>query len=129
MAAADLSLGDAARALGVSVDTLRRWDAAGKLRTTRDGRNRRRVPAGEVERLRDRPRRQAPGDGLSARNRFPGIVRSVEVDGVMALVEIEAGPFRVTAAVTRDAVEELGLREGAHATAAIKATSVMIEAG
>jgi molybdopterin-binding protein len=113
----------------VSVDTLRRWDRAGKVHTTRDERNRRRVPAAEIERLRSRPRRHGAGDGLSARNRFAGIVRSVEVDGVMALVEIEAGPFLVTAAVTRDAVEELGLRAGMPATAAVKATSVMVEAG
>lgn len=124
---ADLTLGEAARALGVSVDTLRRWDRDGKLRTTRDAGNRRRVPSGEVERLSERPRRQGTGDRLSARNRFPGIVRSVEVDGVMALVEIEAGPFRVTAAITRDAVEELGLAPGVEATAAVKATSVMID--
>ena len=123
----DLTLGEAARALGVSVDTLRRWDRDGKLRTTRDGRNRRRVPASEVERLSERPRRRETGDRLSARNRFPGVVRSVEVDGVMALVEIEAGPFRVTAAITRDAVEELGLAPGVEATAAVKATSVMID--
>ena len=95
---ADLTLGDAARAIGVSADTLRRWDRVGKLRTVRD-----------------------------ARNRFPGVVTSVEVDGVMALVEIEAGPFRVTAAVTRDAVDELGLAPGVAATAAVKATSVMVE--
>src|ERR687891_2933077 len=112
-----LSMGEAARALGVSVDTLRRWDRAGKLRTTRDERNRRRVPAAEVERLRATPERHRTGATLSARNRFPGVVRSVESDGVMALVEIEAGPFRVTAAVTRDSVEELGLVEGARATA------------
>jgi molybdopterin-binding protein len=125
--AKDLSLGDAARALGVSVDTLRRWDRAGKLRTTRDERDRRRVPRAEVERLTSRPDRHAAGDALSARNRFPGVVRSVEVDGVMALVEIEAGPHRVTAAITRDAVEELGLAEGVRATATVKATSVMVE--
>jgi molybdopterin-binding protein len=124
-----LSLGDAARALGVSVDTLRRWDRAGKLETDRDERGRRLVPVAEVERLRERPRRHETGDALSARNRFPGIVRSVEVDGVMALVEIEAGPFRLTGAVTRDAVEELGLVEGVKATARVKATSVMIERG
>jgi molybdopterin-binding protein len=126
--AGDLSLGDAAKALGVSVDTLRRWDRAGKLTTTRDDRNRRRVPAGEIRRLRERPDRHRAGDQLSARNRFHGVVRSVEVSGVMALVEIEAGPHRVTAAITRDAVEELGLAEGVPATALVKATSVMIEA-
>jgi molybdopterin-binding protein len=129
MAAADLSLGEAAKALGVSVDTLRRWDAAGKIRTKRDSRNRRRVPGAEVERLRDTPERHRTGHTLSARNRFPGVVTSVEADGVMALVEIEAGPFRVTAAVTRDSVEELGLVEGARATATVKATSVMVERG
>jgi molybdopterin-binding protein len=124
---ADLTLGEAARALGVSPDTLRRWDRAGKLRTTRDARNRRLVPQAEIERLSPHPRRHGTGDQLSARNRFPGIVTSVEVDGVMALVEIEAGPFRVTAAVTRDAVEELGLAPGVPATAAVKATSEMVE--
>jgi molybdopterin-binding protein len=124
---ADLTLGEAARALGVSADTLRRWDRAGKLRTTRDARNRRLVPAAEVERLSRQPRRHETGHALSARNRFPGVVRSVQVDGVMALVEIEAGPFRLTAAVTRDSVEELGLAPGVAATAAVKATSVMVE--
>jgi molybdopterin-binding protein len=125
----DLSLGEAARAIGVSVDTLRRWDRDGKLETVRDPRNQRRVPRREVERLTSRPERHAVGDGLSARNRFPGVVASVEVDGVMALVELEAGPHRITAAITRDAVRELGLAEGARATATVKATSVMIESG
>jgi molybdopterin-binding protein len=124
-----LLLGDAARAIGVSSDTLRRWERAGKLRTTRDAANRRRVPAREVERLSQHPSRHKAGDALSARNRFPGVVRSVEVDGVMALVEIEAGPHLVTAAVTRDAVEELGLAPGVPATATVKATSVMVERG
>ena len=122
-----LLLGDAARAIGVSTDTLRRWERAGKLRTTRDPANRRRVPRREVERLSRRPQRHQAGDRLSARNRFPGVVRSVEMDGVMALVEIEAGPHLVTAAVTRDAVDELGLGPGVPATAAVKATSVMVE--
>src|SRR5918996_1206592 len=121
-----LTLGEAARAIGVSADTLRRWDRAGKLHTVRDERNRRRVPASEVARLSGRPRRHAAGDSLSARNRFRGVVTSVEVDGVMALVEIEAGPFLITAAVTRDSVEELGLAPGVEATAAVKATSVMV---
>ena len=113
----DLSLGDAARALGVSVDTLRRWDRDGKLETTRDERNRRRVPGERGRAARSHPERHRTGDTLSTRNRFPGVVTSVEVDGVMALVEIEAGPHRVTAAITRDAVEELGLAEGVEATA------------
>ena len=125
----DLTLGEAARAIGVSVDTLRRWDRAGKVETVRDDRNQRRVPRQEVERLTSRPARHSTGAGLSARNRFPGVVVSVEVDGVMALVEIEAGPHRITAAVTRDAVEELGLAPGVPATAAVKATSVMVERG
>jgi len=127
MAKLAVPLGEAAREIGVSVDTLRRWDRAGKLKTVRDERNRRLVPAAELRRLAARPRRHRTEDGLSARNRFPGVVTSVEVDGVMALVEIAAGPFRVTAAVTRDAVEELGLREGLEAVAAVKATSVMVE--
>lgn len=122
-----MTLGEAAREIGVSVDTLRRWERAGKVRAVRDERNRRRIPRREVERLAHRPRRHAAGNALSARNRFPGKVVSVEVDGVMALVEIEAGPHRVTAAITRDAVEELGLAEGVPATATVKATSVMIE--
>lgn len=122
-----MSLGEAARALGVSTDTLRRWDRANRLTTRRDEHNRRRVPVAEVERLRKAPARHATGDSLSARNRFPGTVRSVEVDGLMALVEIEAGPHRITAAVTRDAVEELGLVPGMQANAMVKATSVMVE--
>ncbi len=126
-AVAELSLTEASQAIGVSVDTLRRWDRAGKLRTTRDDRNRRMVPASEVERLRRAPARHRTGDSFSARNRFPGTVTSVEVDGVMALVEIEAGPHRITAAITRDAVEELGIVEGTEAIATVKATSVMIE--
>jgi molybdopterin-binding protein len=122
-----LSLGDAASAIGVSVDTLRRWDRAGKLRTERDERNRRRVPVSEVRRLAGAPQRHRTGDRGSARNRLTGVVRSVEVGGVMALVEIEAGPFLVTAAITRDSVRELRLAPGVPATAIVKATSVMVE--
>jgi molybdopterin-binding protein len=129
MAKGDLSLGEAAKALGVSVDTLRRWDRAGDLKTTRDSRNRRRVPAREVKRLSSSPKRHRTGDTFSARNRFPGTIVSVEVGNVMALVEIEAGPHRVTAAITKDSVEELGLAKGVKATATVKATSVMVERG
>jgi molybdopterin-binding protein len=123
----DMTLGEAAKAIGVSVDTLRRWDRLGRVSTRRDKRNRRLVPAEEVQRLRQHPIRQKTGDGFSARNRFPGRIISVEVDGVMALIEIQAGPHRVTAAVTRDSVEELGLREGLRVCARVKATSVMVE--
>lgn len=122
-----LTIGEAAKAIGVSQDTLRRWDRAGKLHTHRDERNRRLVPIDEIRRLGARRQRHATGATLSARNRLTGVVRSVEVDGVMALVELEAGPFLITAAVTRDSVEELGLVEGVQATATVKATSVMIE--
>jgi len=127
MTSRSLTLGEAARAIGVSQDTLRRWDRSGKLHTHRDERNRRMIQAEEVRRLTSRRDRHATGARLSARNRLKGVVRSVEVDGVMALVEIEAGPFLVTAAVTRDSIEELGLVEGVEATATVKATSVMIE--
>ncbi len=125
----DLSLGEAAAALGVSVDTLRRWDRNGRIQTKRDERNRRLVPASEIRRLSDRPARHRTGTERSARNRFTGVVRSVEADGVMALVELEAGEFLITAAITRDSIEELGLAAGVHATAVVKATSVMIERG
>lgn len=123
----DLTLGEAAVALGVSADTLRRWDRTGKLRTSRDARNRRLVPAAEVARLTRTPARHETRSNVSARNRFPGVVSSVEVDGVMAMVEIEAGEFLITAAITRDSVEELRLAPGVSATAMVKATSVMIE--
>jgi molybdopterin-binding protein len=123
----EMPLGQAAAAIGVSVDTLRRWDRAGKLRTRRDERGRRWVPVSEVGRLAASPRRHTTGTASSARNRFAGVVRSVEVGGVMALVEIEAGPHLVTAAITRDSVQELGLAPGVKATATVKATSVMVE--
>lgn len=114
---------DAARALGISLDTLRRWDRAGRIRTERDRANRRLVPASEVERLRGRG-----DDELSARNRFAGTVRSVEVEGFLARVEIDVtDPSRVVAIITREAVEELGLRPGVGASAIVKSTSVMVE--
>lgn len=117
------SAGEAARRLGISIDTLRRWDREGRIRTTRDAANRRVVSASEVDRLRGRD----AGHELSARNRFPGVVRDVKAEGLLAQVEIEAGPFRVVSVVTREAVEELGLRPGMPATAVVKATSVLLE--
>jgi molybdopterin-binding protein len=115
---------EAARTLGVSLDTLRRWDRSGRIATSRDSRNRRIVDAVEIERLRGESAR----DGLSARNRFHGIVTEVTIDGLMAQVEIQVTePTRVVALVTRAAVEELGLKPGMPGTAIVKATSVMIE--
>jgi molybdopterin-binding protein len=121
-----MSAGEAARALGISVDTLRRWDKEGRIRTTRDSANRRRVPVREVERLSGRAPKLRTGTRLSARNRLAGVVKSVESDVVMALVEIEAGPYLLAAAITRDAVEELALAPGVQVVATIKATSVMV---
>ena len=121
-----LPVGHAARALGISLDTLRRWDRDGRIRVVRDRANRRTVPASEVERLVGRPPRPATGSRLSARNRLAGVVRNVQADGVMAVVEIEAGPYLLAAAITRDAVEELALAPGVSVVATIKATSVMV---
>jgi molybdopterin-binding protein len=121
-----LKAGDAARALGISLDTLRRWDREGRIRCMRDSSNRRMVPSSEVERLRGGPPIVTTGARLSARNRLAGIVREVKADGVMALVEIDAGPYRLAAAITRDAVEELRLAPGVPVVATIKATSVMV---
>jgi molybdopterin-binding protein len=115
---------EAARALGISLDTLRRWDREGKIRVERDTANRRVVPAEEIDRLRG----ESGGDRLTARNRFRGVVRSVEVDGLLARVEIDVTePARVVAIVTREAVEELGLKPGDSAAGVVKSTSVMVE--
>jgi molybdopterin-binding protein len=121
-----LKAGDAARVLGISLDTLRRWDREGRLKVVRDPSNRRMVPASEVERLSGRPPRPKAPTRLSARNRLAGVVRSVEADRVVALVEIEAGPYTLAAVITRDAVEELALAPGVPVVATIKATSVMV---
>ena len=115
---------EAAAALGISVDTLRRWDRQGRIKAERDQSNRRVIPASEIERLR--------GDSgtahLSARNRFNAIVTEVKVEGLMAQVEmVVSDPVRLVALVTRDAVEELALRAGMPATAIVKSTSVMVQ--
>ncbi len=119
-----LSAAEAARALGISVDTLRRWDRDGKIAVERDTANRRVVAADEIERLRG-----PHGDEtLSARNRFRGVVRSVELDGLLAKIEIDVTePARVVAIVTRESAEELGLKAGMSAAGVVKATSVMVE--
>jgi molybdopterin-binding protein len=115
--------GEAAKRLGISLDTLRRWDRQGRIKTTRDSGNRRLVPAREIERLRGERAVQ-----FSARNRFRGTVADVRVEGLMAQVELVVDqPARVVAIVTADAVEELGLAAGMPATAVVKATSVMVQ--
>ena len=119
-----LTAAQASRALGISLDTLRRWDREGKLHVERDPANRRVVPASEVDRL----RAEEGGERLTARNRFRGVVRSVETDGLLARVEIDVTePARVVAIVTRESVEELGLAPGMSATGVVKSTSVMVE--
>ena len=114
---------EAARILGISLDTLRRWDRAGRIATERDSANRRVVAAAEIERLRGQSER-----GLSARNRLSGTVRHVRIEGLLAQVELDVGePSRVVAVITREAAEELDLQPGMSATALVKATSVMVE--
>ncbi len=117
-----LTAGEAARALGISLDTLRRWDRQGRIAVSRDAANRRVVAAGEVARLRGERE-----TGLSTRNRLPGIVRAVTTDGLMTQVEIDVTePTRVVAIITTAAADDLGLRVGSPATALVKSTSVMV---
>lgn len=119
-----LAAAEAARALGISLDTLRRWDRSGKIRVERDEANRRVVPWSEIERLKG-----AEGsERMSARNRFRGVVRTVEVEGLVARVEIDVTePARVVAIITRESAEELALEPGMSAAGVVKATSVMVE--
>ena len=119
-----VSAAQAARMLGISLDTLRRWDRDGKIEVARDEANRRVVPLAEIERLGG----SVGSQELSARNRFRGIVRSVEIDGLLARVEIDVTePSRVVAIITRESAEELGLKAGMSAAGVVKSTSVMVE--
>ena len=124
MAKQTYTASEAAAALGISLDTLRRWDKSGRLKVERDRSNRRVVAKSEIDRVR--------GDGggahISARNRFHGVVTDVQVEGLMAQVEIVVSePVRLVAVVTRDAVEELGLETGMAATAIVKSTNVILQ--
>ena len=119
------SASEAARTLGISLDTLRRWDRQGRIKTKRDSSNRRIVAAKEIERLGGGPGAEHQ---ISARNRFSGIVSQVRVEGLIAQIEmVVTEPSVLTAIVTADAVEELGIKPGNHIVAVIKSTSVMVE--
>lgn len=113
---------EAAQALGISLDTLRRWDRQGRIAVGRDASNRRIVSAAEISRLR------GSEEHISARNRFHGTVTDVKVEGLMAQVELVVNePMRLVAVITRDAIEELGLKPGMSATAIVKSTNVMVQ--
>ncbi len=128
--AAQIRVGQAAEMLGVTVETVRRWESQGRLRLERSSGGQRLVPIAEVTRLLAERRRaglERPTVAGSARNRFPGVVTRVERDGVAAVVEIVAGPHRVVSLMTAEAVDELGLVVGDEAIGVVKATNVIVE--
>src|SRR5438132_538067 len=125
-----LRVGQAAEMLGVSVETLRRWETEGRLRMERSDGGQRLVDVAEVARLVAERRRSAterPIVAQSARNRFAGIVTRIERDGVAAVVEVIAGPHRLVSLMTAEAVDELGLAVGSEAICVVKATNVIVE--
>jgi molybdopterin-binding protein len=123
-----LRIGDAAAALGLRVETIRRWERAGKIKVKRTAGGQRMVAATEMARLLgERRGKQAPTAAGSARNRFAGIVTAVKKDKIVATVEILAGQHRILALTTREAVDELGLKPGVDAVAVVKATNVIVE--
>ena len=122
--------GQVAELLGVSVDTVRRWCDEGRLGTTRSSGGHRLIAGDDLARYLSQQADAYEPDTLprqSARNRFTGIGTRVEVDGLTAGVEIQAGPHRVVSLMTRDAADDLGLEPGDVAVAAVKATTVNIE--
>ena len=130
MSADSVRVGQAAEMLGVSVETLRRWAAEGRLRVDRSEGNQRLVPLAEVSRLlaeRRRAARDRPIVAQSARNRFVGIVTRIEQDRVAAVVEVQAGPHRLVSLMTAEAVDDMGLRVGDEAVCVVKATNVIVE--
>jgi molybdopterin-binding protein len=125
-----LRVGQAAEMLGVGVDTLRRWEAEGRLRVERSAGGQRMVPVTEVTRLLAERRAATPGRpmvGGSARNRLAGIVTRIERDRIAAVVEVMAGPHRMVSLMTAEAIDDMGLRVGDEAVAVVKATNVIIE--
>jgi molybdopterin-binding protein len=125
-------MAEAARLLGVSDDTLRRWADAGRLATDVDGEGRRVVAGVELARLAVELGDHDTSGGLagtrSARNRLPGIVTRVEIDGLVAVVEVQAGPHRVVSLMTSEAARDLDLQPGDRAVGVVKSTQVVIEA-
>lgn len=119
-----LRIGEVAKAVGVSIDTLRRWEADGRVRFVRQG-NQRMLPASELAALMQA--RAGSRHKSSARNRLPGIVVSVVRDRVMAQVEMSCGDHRIVSLMSREAADELELDVGVEAIAVIKATNVVIE--
>ncbi len=119
-------IGEAAKALGVRVETLRRWEREGKLAVSRTEGGQRVVAASEVARLLADRQGWQPIAAGSARNRFPGVITEIKRDVLSATVEIQAGPHRVLAFITREAVDQLKLEVGMEAVATVKATSVMV---
>jgi molybdopterin-binding protein len=116
--------------LQVTVETLRRWEAEGRLSMERSPGGQRIVPIAEVTRLLAERRAHGPERpivGGSARTRFPGVVTRIERDRVAAVVEVIAGPHRMVSLMTAEAVEELGLEVGDEAVCVVKATNVIVE--
>ncbi|MEA2632353.1 MAG: hypothetical protein QOE66_2572 [Chloroflexota bacterium] len=125
-----MRVGQAAEMLGVSVETLRRWETEGRLRMDRSPGGQRVVAIDEVSRLLDERRRASvdrPIVAQSARNRFPGIVTRIERDRVAAVVEVIAGPHRLVSLMTAEAIDELDLKVGDEAVCVVKATNVIVE--
>ena len=121
-------VGEAAELLGVSVDTLRRWTASGRLRMRRSAGGQRLVALADLRRLQEeRRKRERPIVAQSARNRFPGVVTRVEKDRVAAVVEVQAGPHRLVSLMTAEAAEELAFVPGMAVVCVVKATNVVVE--
>ncbi|HWD69814.1 MAG TPA: TOBE domain-containing protein [Solirubrobacteraceae bacterium] len=118
-----IQIGAAATALGVSIDTLRRWERSGRVSFERRG-NRRYMSSLELSK--QLHERGASGRS-SARNHFTGVVVAVKRDDVMAQIELVCGPFRVVSLMSREAADDLGLKPGVTATAVVKSTNVIIE--
>lgn len=125
--AAGYRIGEAAEMLGVRVETLRRWERDGRLRTTRTAGGQRLVSGAEIARLLADQRGRAKVTAGSVRNRFPGVVIEIKRDKLAATVEILSGPHRILAFVTREAVDEMGIVPGMNIVATVKATNVMLE--